>query len=259
MSYPDSVENLTRASAHSSSETKSIEKGDGKSMKVILFGATGMVGQGVLRECLLDRDVDSVLSIGRRATGQQHEKLREIVRTDLFDLLDFSALEGELSDHEACFFCLGVSSAGMREEDYRRVTYGLTTAAATTLANRNPGMTFVYVSGMGTDSTERGGTMWARIKGKTENELLRMPFKAAFMFRPAYIQPLHGIASSAKLTRALYAVMGPLYPVWKALFPKYVTTTEQVGRAMIHVARYGAPKRVLENEDINQIGKPGAG
>jgi uncharacterized protein YbjT (DUF2867 family) len=123
-------------------------------------------------------------------------------------------------------------------------------AAARTLVKHNPGMTFLYVSGAGTDSSERGRMMWARVKGKTENALLAMPFKAAYMVRPGYIQPLHGIASSTKLTRVLYAVMGPLYPVWKRLFPKYVTTTEQLGLAMIHVAKHGAPKRILENQDL---------
>ena len=221
-------------------------------MKVILFGATGMVGQGVLRECLLDREVESVLAIGRRATGQRHGKLYDLVHKDFSD---FSTIEDALSGCDACFFCLGVSSAGMNEHDYRRVTYDITMTAAQTLAKLNPDMTFLYVSGAGTDSTERGRMMWARVKGKTENALLRMPFKAAYMFRPAFIQPLHGIASSTKLTSALYAVMGPLYPIWKALFPKYVTTTEQVGRAMIHVAKHGAAKRVLENRDIDSIRK----
>jgi uncharacterized protein YbjT (DUF2867 family) len=216
-------------------------------MKVILFGATGMVGKGVLRECLLDAEVESVLAIGRRATGVRHDKLREIVHKDFSD---FSAIEGELSGCDACFFCLGVSSAGMSEQEYSRVTYDVTMAAARTLVKHNPGMTFLYVSGMGTDSTERGRMMWARVKGKTENTLLQMPFKAAYMFRPGYIQPLHAITSSTKLTRVLYAVMGPLYPLWKRLFPKYVTTTEQLGLAMIHVAKHGAPRRILENPDL---------
>ena len=147
----------------------------------------------------------------------------------------------------------------MKEEEYRRVTYDITMAAAQTLARRNPGMTFLYVSGAGTDSTERGRTMWARVKGATENALLRLPFKAAYMFRPAYIQPLHGIASSSKATRALYAVMGPLYPVWKRLFPKYVTTTEELGLAMVRVARHGAARQIVESRDIAGILRAGAG
>jgi uncharacterized protein YbjT (DUF2867 family) len=219
-------------------------------MKVILFGATGMVGQGVLRECLLDDGVERVLAIGRGATGQQHAKLRELVHKDL---LDSSAIEGELSGYDACFFCLGVSAAGMSEQDYTRVTYDLTLAAARVLARLNPGMTFIYVSGAGTDSSEQGRAMWARVKGRTENALFGLPFKAKYMFRPGFIQPLHGIVSKTKLYRAIYAVMGPLYPVLKKLFPKYVTTTEQVARAMIRVAREGAPKPVLENPDINAL------
>ncbi|MGH9390078.1 MAG: NAD(P)H-binding protein [Vicinamibacteria bacterium] len=216
-------------------------------MRVILFGATGMIGQGVLRECLLDPEVERVLAVGRRKTGSQHEKLREVVHQDFSN---FSAIESQLSGFDACFFCLGVSSAGMSEADYRRVTYDFTMAAAETLVKRNPGMTFLYVSGAGTDSTERGRAMWARVKGATENALLRLPFKAAYMFRPAYIQPLHGITSSTKWTRALYAVMGPLYPVWKRLFPNYVTTTDELGRAMILAAKRGASKRVLESRDL---------
>src|SRR5216684_4178174 len=219
-------------------------------MNVVLFGATGMVGQGVLRECLLDRKVRIVLSIGRTATGQAHPKLRELVRKDL---LDFSAIEAELLGFDACFFCLGVSSAGMTEEAYRRVTYDITMAAAQALVKLNPAMTFVYVSGAGTDSTERGRSMWARVKGKTENALLRLPFKAAYMFRPAAIQPLHGITSKTKLYRVLYTVTKPFLPLLRALVPKYVTTTEQVGRAMIKVALKGAPKPVLENQEINDI------
>jgi uncharacterized protein YbjT (DUF2867 family) len=223
---------------------------EGWNMKVILFGATGMVGQGVLRECLLSRDVESVLTIGRSATGQRHPKLREVTHTDF---TDFTALERELSGYDACFFCLGVSSAGMSEADYTRVTYDFTMAAALVLARLSPAMTFIYVSGAGTDSTERGRTMWARVKGRTENALLKLPFKAAYMFRPAVIQPLHGIVSRTKLYRIFYAVMGPLFPVLKALFPGTVTTTERIGRAMINAAKRGAPKPVLDTRGINAL------
>jgi uncharacterized protein YbjT (DUF2867 family) len=219
-------------------------------MKVLLFGASGMVGQGVLRECLLADDVESVVAIGRTATGQEHPKLREIVHRDF---ADFSALAGEMAGVDACFFCLGVSAAGMTEEAYRRVTRDFTLAAAETLVKQSPGATFIYVSGAGTDSTERGRTMWARVKGETENALLRLPFKAAYMFRPGLIQPLHGIKSKTTLYRAVYAVTGPLFPLLKAAFPRQMTTTEQVGRAMLEVARRGAPKRVLETEDISQF------
>ena len=220
-------------------------------MKAILFGASGMVGQGVLRECLRSDEVGSVLSIVRRAGRLQHPKLREIVHRDF---ADFFEIEGELTGYDACFFCLGVSSIGMKERDYRWVTYEFALAAAQTLARLNPGMTFIYVSGAGTDSTGRGTTMWARVKGQTENAIFELPFKAAYAFRPAYIQPLDGIVPRTAWLRALYAVVAPLYPVWKALFPNYVTTTEQVGRAMIHVAREGAPGHVLENRDINAMG-----
>jgi uncharacterized protein YbjT (DUF2867 family) len=224
-------------------------------VKVILFGATGMVGQGVVRECLLNPEVDSVLVIGRNATGQQNAKLHEIVCSDLFDL---SAIEDRLSGYDACFFCLGVSSVGMKEESYRRVTYDLTISVARILARINPGMTFIYVSGASTDSTERGRMMWARVKGKTENALLQMPFKAVYLFRPGYIQPLHGVRTKTKWYGAVYAMMAPLYPVWKLLFPKYVTTTESVGRAMLNVTKRGAPKSVLENQDIESIGRDGS-
>ena len=219
-------------------------------MDVVLFGASGMVGQGVLRECLLDPEVRRVLSIGRTAIGQQHPKLGEIVRNNLFD---YSDIESDLSGYDACFFCLGVSAAGMSEDDYRRVSYDITLAAATTLLKINPGMTFIYVSGTGTDSTERGRTMWARVKGATENALLRLPLKAAYMFRPAFIQPMHGETSKTRLYRVFYVIARPLMPLLKRFFPRYVTTTEQIGRAMIKVARSGAPKAILETEDINAL------
>ncbi|HEY3120071.1 MAG TPA: NAD(P)H-binding protein [Vicinamibacteria bacterium] len=219
-------------------------------MKVILFGATGMVGQAVLRECLLDPEVESVVAVGRSPTERGHDKLRELVVPDLSDL---SAVEEQLSGYDACFFCIGISSAGMTEQDYRRVTYDLTMAVATTLARRNPGMTFVFVSGAGADSSEQGRVMWARVKGAAENAVLRLPFKATYVFRPAFIQAMHGITSRTTAYRVVYALVGPLYPLWKALFPEYVTTTEQIGHAMLTVARQGAPKRVLESDDINRL------
>lgn len=218
-------------------------------MKVLLFGATGMVGQGVLRECLRDPDVDEVLAIGRSPTGQTHPKLRELVHPDLLDL---SAVESRLSGFDACFFCLGVSSAGMKEQDYRRVTYDITPSVAQTLARLNPGMTFIYVSGAGTDSSERERSMWARVKGQTENALLRLPLKAV-MFRPAGIIPLHGITSKTRLYRVAYALTRPFWSVLLRAFPQFVTTTEQVGRAMLQVASRGSPKPVLETRDINAL------
>ena len=209
-----------------------------------------MVGQGVLRECLLDRDVESVLAIVRNSSLPQHDKLREIVHQDVSDL---SAIEDRLAGFDACFFCLGVSALGMKEQAYRRVTYDLTVSVAGTLARRNPTMTFVYVSGAGTDSTEQGRIMWARVKGKTENALLQMALQAVFLFRPAYIQPLHGIRTKTKWYGAFYALMRPLYPVGKKLFPNYVTTTECLGRSMLKVAKCGFPKPILENRDINRM------
>lgn len=219
-------------------------------MKVLLFGATGMVGQGVLREALIDPGVERVVAVGRASSGRQDPKLRELLVPDVADL---AAIESELAGIDACFFCVGVSSAGMSEERYRRLTYDLTMAVARALARVSPGMTFVYVSGLGTDSSERGGIMWARVKGKTENELLRLPFKAAYMFRPGFIIPGPGIRSRTALYRILYTVVSPLYPLIRRFFPEAVTTTEQVGRAMLAVVRRGYASRVLETRDINSL------
>jgi uncharacterized protein YbjT (DUF2867 family) len=218
-------------------------------MNVLLFGATGMIGQGVLREALLDPDVERVVAVGRSATDQQQPKLRDLVVRDVADL---TSVESELAGFDACFFCLGVSSAGMSEERYTRVTFDLTLAVAATLARLNPQMTFVYVSGMGTDSTERGRVMWARVKGRTENALLRQPFKAAYMVRPGVIIPLHGIRSKTMWYRLLYAATRPLYPVVKAVAPNTVTTTEQMGRAMLALVRRGYATPILETKDINR-------
>jgi uncharacterized protein YbjT (DUF2867 family) len=224
-------------------------------MNVLLFGATGMVGQGVLRQCLLEPDVQRVTTVGRIATGVQHAKLREVVHKDLSI---YSSIETELSGFDGCFFCLGVSSAGMTEADYERITYGITMAAAETLSRLNPQMTFIYVSGAGTDSSERGRVMWARVKGKTENALLRLPFKAAYMFRPGVIQPLYGARSKTAWTRRFYSMTKPLLTVLRRIFPDSILTTEQIGRAMLAVVQYGTPKRVLESKDIRAItARPG--
>jgi len=220
-------------------------------MRAIIFGATGMVGQGLLRECLLDPDIEAVLTIGRTPTGQKHPKLRELARSNL---LDFSAIESDLSGYDACFFCFGISSAGTPEPEYERITYSIPVAAAQTLVRLNPGMTFVYVSGSGADSSEKSSTMWARIKGKAENALLAMPFKATYVFRPAFIQPLHGIRSRTKIYNLLYVVFRPMVPLLKAIAPGSVTTTQQLGQAMIAVAKHGAPKRVMESADISRFG-----
>ena len=219
-------------------------------MKVIVFGATGMVGQGVLRECLRDPRVDAVLTVGRKATGQPHPKLKELVHADLFE---YGSVAAELKGYDACFFCLGISSAGMNEAAYRRITYDLTLAAGTALARLDPGMTFIYVSGAGTDSSERGRVMWARVKGATENALLRLPFKAAYMFRPGIIRPLHGIRSKTPLYRAFYVAAAPLLWLLNITSPGLLTTTEQMGRAMIKAAADGAPKPLLETRDINLL------
>lgn len=225
-------------------------------MKVILLGASGMVGQGVLRECLLDPQVTSVLSIGRSSTRKQHPKLRELIQSDLFNL---SPVEAQLSGYDACFFCLGVSSIGMSKEDYRRTTYDLTLSVAQTLVRSSPQMTFIYVTGAGTDGREQGAPPpdagWARVKGATENALLRLPFEAAYMFRPGYIQPLHGIEPKTKWLKTAYSVITPLYPLWKLLLGKRVMTTEELGRAMLRAAREGAPKKVLEARDITELGR----
>jgi uncharacterized protein YbjT (DUF2867 family) len=220
-------------------------------MNVILFGATGMVGQGVLRECLLDPGVERVLAIGRGPSGKSDPKLRDLV---LKDLTDYASVAGELAGYDACFFCLGVTSAGMSEADYRKVTVDIAAAAARALVEKNPEMTFVYVSGAGSDSTGTSRTMWARVKGEGENAILSLPFRGKFVFRPAFIRPLHGITSRTALYRVLYVVLWPLYPVIAALFPSHVTTTERVGRAMLSVARKGHPKAILENDDIDAAG-----
>lgn len=215
-------------------------------MKVVLFGASGMIGQGVLRECVLDSDVERVLVVGRSSIGPQGPKVREVVHKDLANL---AAIDGELAGYDACFFCLGISSAGMNEEEYRRITYDIAVEAGRVLAKHSPAITFVFVSGQGTDSTEKGASMWARVKGQAENALLaRLP--KAVMFRPGFIQPLHGIKSRTRMYRMAYTVLAPVVPALRKLFPKHVLTTEQIGRAMLQVARSGAPKRVLEAPDI---------
>ena len=215
-------------------------------MKVILFGATGMVGQGVLRECLLDDGVEGVLAVGRSSTGRTHPKLRELNRKDLFDT---SAVGAELEGYDACIFCLGVSSAGMREADYTRLTYDLTLGWAQALFRVNPGMTFVYVSGAGTGRK----AMWAQVKKRTEDALLAL-FPNAYMFRLAMLRPMNSEVSKTRWTRIGYAVFRPLLPLVRMIAPGSVITTEELGRAMIRAAREGAPKRVLENRDLIALG-----
>ena len=218
-------------------------------MKVLIFGATGMVGQGVLRECLRATDVDLVATVGRGATGMEDPKLREILCADIGDL---TAVETDLVGFDACFFSLGVSTAGMKEADYERITYGLTLAAAETLSRLNPGMTFIYVSGAGTDSSEQGRTMWSRVKGRTENALLRLPL-SAYMFRPGLIVPLDGIRSKTPAYRILYTLMGPFLPLLRRAFPNAVVTTREIGQAMLALAKHGYATRILEVRDIRAV------
>ena len=215
-------------------------------IKAIVFGATGMVGEGVAHESLNHPDVETVLVIGRRPCGIKHPKLREIIHQDFYD---YVAIENQLAGFNACFFCLGVSSLGMKEGDYRRITYDLTMQAAKTLSRLNPGMTFCYVSGAGTDSTEHGRSMWARVKGQTENHLKALPFKAVYLFRPGFIKPIAGLKRGYKLSH----ILGAVYPLWKALLPRYVCTLEDVGLAMIQVAKSGSPVQILENVDIARL------
>lgn len=219
-------------------------------MKVVLFGASGMVGQGVLRECLRDAMVTQVLAVGRAPLAQRDPRLEVIVLPDLREL---SGIEERLRDCDACFFPLGVSSSGLDEARYTALTHDLTLAVARTLARLRPGMVFTYVSGAGTDSTERGRSMWARVKGRTENALLALPLKA-FMFRPGIIVPMHGETSKTPAYRLFYALgAAPLRALLRVLPSSMVTTTEQMGRAMLAVARDGSDKRVLESADINRL------
>jgi len=218
-------------------------------MNVLLFGASGMVGQAVLRECLRDPTVTCVLVVGRAPTGVKDAKLREIVHANLEDL---ATLEPELARCDACFFCIGVSAGGLSEPAYTRLTYDLTLAVARTLARLRPGMAFTYVSGAGTDSTGRGRVMWARVKGRTENALLALPLRAT-MFRPAIIVPMHGERSKTPAYRIFYTLAAPLLPLLRRALPGSVTTTEHLGRAMIAAAGGRVPKAVLENADINSF------
>lgn len=210
-----------------------------------------MIGQGALRECLLDPRVAEVLAVVRKPTGQQHAKLRELVHADF---TNYSDVAPQLAGYDACFFCLGTSSAGMSEPDYRRITYDFTMAAARAVLERNPALTFIYISGEGADSTEQGRIMWARVRGKLENDLFKLPNKNVYVIRPAVIRPMHGIEARQRWTRLLYKVTAPLLPMVAKLAPRYVTDTEKLGRAMVRIAANGAPKRVLDTTDVNAIG-----
>jgi len=217
-------------------------------IKAIVFGATGMVGEGVLHACLNHSEVESVLVVSRRPCGVQHPKLKELIHRDFFD---YSAIENQLTGYNACYFCLGVTSVGKNEQEYTRLTYDLTMQAARTLSRLNPTMTFCYVSGSGTDSTEQGRLMWARVKGKTENDLMKLAFKSVYAFRPGFIKPIRGLKNAYGVSK----VLGTAYPVLRTLFPKYVCTLEDLGQAMIQVTLKEYSKRVLENVDIAQLGQ----
>lgn len=216
-------------------------------MKVIVFGASGMVGQGVLRECLVASDVESVISVGRRPTGKSDPKLTEVVHSDF---TDFSSLRDQIAGYDACFFCLGVSSVGMKEPEYTRITYDFTLAAARLMSEVNPDSTFVYVSGAGTDSSEKGRQMWARVKGKTENDVMALPLRG-YAFRPGYIQPLHGVVPPIKWMKIIYGLFGRAYPVLNKLLPKVTTTTENIGLAMLDVTRTSPAKKIHYSTDFN--------
>jgi len=215
-------------------------------IRAVLFGATGMVGEGVLYKALDHQDVESVLVIGRRSCGVKHPKLKELVHGDFYD---YSAIESQLAGWNTCWFCLGVTSIGKTEEEYRRLTYDLTMQAARTLSKLNPSMTFCYISGTGTDSSEKGRSMWARVKGKTENDLRGLPFKAAYAFRPGFIKPYKGLKNSYRASK----ILGGIYPVLKALFPKHVCTMEDLALVMILAAKDGYLSPVLENPDIARL------
>lgn len=221
-------------------------------MKVLIYGASGMVGQGVLRECMKAKDVETITVIVRSPLSEQYPWLEEVVTDDLASpLADANAAR----NWDACFFCLGVSASGLSEEDYSRLTFKLTVDIASRLVRLNPAMTFIYVSGAGTDSSEAGRSMWARVKGKTENTLLRLGFASALMFRPAIIRPLDGIRSKTAAYRIFYNVLSPFFSLLKYLFPDSILTTEEMGKAMLNAVRYGYVKSVLEKEDISQLAK----
>jgi uncharacterized protein YbjT (DUF2867 family) len=218
-------------------------------IRVIITGATGMVGEGVLHECLLSDEVEAVLVVTRKPTGTPpHHKLKEILLPDFFDL---SSVQSQLVGYNACFFCLGVSSVGISKETYERLTYGLTIGFATLLAAQNPGMVFCYVSGKGTDSTEKGRMHWARIKGKTENDLQKLPFRQVFSFRPGIMQPTPGL----KNTLSAYKWLGWLLPLMRTLSPNAVNSLAEVGQAMIHTVTRGYDKKLIEVPDIRMLAK----
>jgi hypothetical protein len=217
-------------------------------LRAIITGSTGMVGEGVLYECLQHPDVEHILVINRKPCGYTHPKLKEIIHGNFFDL---APIQDQLKNYNACFFCLGVSSVGMKEPEFYKFTYDLTMTMARILSVQNPGMTFCYVSGSGTDTSEKGKRMWARVKGKTENDLMKLPFKKVYAFRPGYMQPTKGLKNTLKA----YAYIAWMYPFWKAVFPGFVSTLKEVGLAMINCAKKDYGKAVLEVRDMVAIAK----
>jgi uncharacterized protein YbjT (DUF2867 family) len=215
-------------------------------MKVIITGVTGMVGEGVLHEALQRNEVTEILVLGRKSYGLTHPKLKEVIHANFHDL---TSIEEQLKGYDACFFCLGVSSVGMKEPEYRKLTYDLTLHVASTLSRLNSAMTFCYISGAGTDSSEKGNSMWARVKGKTENDLTKLPFKHVYNFRPAFIVPTKGLKNTLKL----YKYVGWLIPVIKTISPNYIVSLKDLGQAMVNVVLYGYDKTVLEVSDIRKI------
>lgn len=221
-------------------------------MKILIFGASGMVGQGVLHECLAAPDVSQITAVGRAPLEPSHSKLQQVVLADLTALDTVSA---DLEGYDACFFCLGVSSSGMSEESYRKLTYDLTLHVARLLVRLNPEMTFVYVSGAGTDSSEAGRSMWARVKGKTENALQKLPFRGVYLFRPGIIQPLHGIQSKTLTYRRFYSIVSPLLSLIRRVFPGSIVTTDDIGQAMLNAVRRNGGRVVVEAKDIVRLSR----
>lgn len=219
-----------------------------KKFNVIITGATGMVGEGVMHECLLHPLIESVLMINRKSSGYTHPKLKEIVLADFYD---WSSIATQLHGYEACFFCLGVSSIGLNEEAYTKVTYTLTLQAARVLSQVNPAMTFCYISGAGTDSSESGKSMWARVKGKTENDLMKLPFQQVFAFRPGFIKPINGLTR----THRFYKYITWLFPIGRALYASGFCTLQELAKAMINVIEYAYDKKIIEGKDIIRLSK----
>lgn len=224
-------------------------------MKVLIFGATGMVGQAALRECLQADDVELVQTVGRTPTGQQHPKLREVVHAEMWD---YAGMDQQLAGFDACFFCIGVTSSGMSEKTYTHITYDMTMAVANALAPLNPSMVFVYVSGAGSDSSGTSRIMWERVRGALENALLKLPFRGVYIFRPGMIEPLDGIKSKTAAYRIFYSLTKPILPLLRKALPQHVLSTRQVGQAMLAVVRHGASRRVLEAADIAALGRKAA-